>query len=156
MPGLLKIGCSGRSAAVRACELSASTGIPAPFVVEWSWPVSDWKAVEALTHNRLSDCRPNYYREFFCCTVTQARRSIRRAAAFYLRPWWWKLLAGRTSAPSGPVRRRRGADPLAAWGWCGLLLAVVLIALLKPSVPGWVPPSVAHSIMFIARHAPSR
>lgn len=32
MPGLVKVGCTGRSPATRACELTASTGVPPPFL----------------------------------------------------------------------------------------------------------------------------
>jgi hypothetical protein len=156
MPGLVKIGCTRRSPEDRVRELSSATGVPAPFEVAWAWPVSDWKAVEALTHNRLGVCRPNPDREFFSCSVRRARREIRRMARAYLRPAWLRLLVG----PRRPVEalsyRRKGRGP--AWKRPASNLAVPALAMMllaaavahfKPTPPVWLPSSVRATVNLI-------
>lgn len=153
MPGLVKIGCTGRSPAVRARELTASTGVPAPFVVAWAAPVIDHAATEKLVHARLDRLRSNASREFFRCDVATARVEVLAAASALLRPWWWRLLHGWTLRPGrsrrhSPRRRRRGsADGLAV----GLLVAGVfgLVVWLKPAPPSFLPLRVARAVLLL-------
>ena len=154
MPGLLKIGCTERTPDDRARELSDKTGVPARFVVEWAWPVSDWKAVEALTHTRLGACRPNVNREFFSCSVSKARRAIKHAARAYLRPAWLRLLIG-------PRRRRMASRPLFKKSRpvrdsllrpaIVAMATVGLLAWLKPAAPLWLPGSVRATVALVER-----
>jgi hypothetical protein len=153
MPGLVKIGCTGRMPEDRARELSDKSGVPARFVVAWARPVSNWQAVEGLTHSRLHGCRPNAAREFFSCSVPSARRAIRRAAGAYLRPAWLRLLVG--------PRRRRVADPVYARRRVGqggsllpVLLLVGIVGLLvhfRPAAPLWLPDPVRASVLLVER-----
>ncbi len=86
MPGLVKIGHTARHPDIRAAELSAATGVPGRFVVAWSHPVRDHEALESLAHGRLDRYRVNANREFFSCTVAQARRIIEQEARAQLLP----------------------------------------------------------------------
>ena len=154
MHGLVKIGCTGRTPEDRARELSGATGVPAPFVVAWAWPVSDWHTVEGLTHDKLGLCRPNGNREFFACSPRKARRAIRRAARAYMRPTWLRLLIG--------PRRRTASLPFAPrWkrparaGMLGPVLVVLSLAVLveriKPAVPLWLPTPARATILLLER-----
>ena len=79
--GLVKIGHTARHPETRAAELSSGTGVPARFVVAWAHQVTDHEALEGITHGRLAACRANDNREFFRCSVGQARRIIEQEAA---------------------------------------------------------------------------
>jgi hypothetical protein len=155
MSGLVKIGCTERTPEIRARELSGATGVPQAFVVAWAWPVADWKAVERITHNKLGKLRANGNREFFRCSVPQARRAVKRAARAYMRPVWLRLLVGprRSSRASFPAwKPRRRAAP--AVGLLPILLAALIVGLLavaKPAVPHWLPSSVRASVAMVER-----
>lgn len=151
-PGLVKIGHTGRTPEVRAAELSAGTGIPAPFVVAWAHQVTDHEALEGIVHDRLSDCRPNGNREFFRCDVAKARRVIEREAAALLLPWWrgWlrrlvhpaparRSVFWRTPPSRTAWRRRSGTDAGAYMALAGIAAGAVLLFR-----PGWVPPGLLH------------
>jgi hypothetical protein len=88
MPGLVKIGHTDRHPDRRAAELTAATGVPAPFVVAWAHPVIDHEALEGIVHGELAACRARHNREFFRCSVPAARSIIEREAAALLLPWW--------------------------------------------------------------------
>ena len=74
MPGQVKIGRTNRSADDRARELSASTGIPTPFIVAYEMEVSDSSIAERAIHDALEDAnfRTSANREFFYVPVRQA------------------------------------------------------------------------------------
>ena len=76
MPGLVKIGHTDRSAEARARELSAGTGIPAPYTVFRSYAVSDGAAAERRVHERLLDFRFSDDREFFSMDPETAASAI--------------------------------------------------------------------------------
>ncbi|MEK7424894.1 MAG: GIY-YIG nuclease family protein [Actinomycetota bacterium] len=65
MPDLVKIGCTERSPAARADELSKPSGVPAPFVVRCYIEVREFQAVEKALHKWLNALRINPSREFF-------------------------------------------------------------------------------------------
>ncbi len=73
MPGIVKIGRTGNSPEKRAAELSASTGVPTPFCVEWFAFVSNSEETEASIHNELSSHRVNNGREFFKIEINNAK-----------------------------------------------------------------------------------
>ena len=75
-PGLLKIGMTTRTPAVRARELSSATGVPTPFKVIFSSRTRNPKRVEALVHRALYKRRVNRNREFFKMTPEAAKKTI--------------------------------------------------------------------------------
>ncbi len=79
-PGLVKIGYTTRTPKERARELSASTGVPRPFEVEYEATVSHPRRVERAVHQTLNPRMVNPDREFFEVSVRTAIRTIRRVA----------------------------------------------------------------------------
>lgn len=65
MPGVYKIGMSGRSPRARCDELSSATGVPAGFQLLLYGDVEDMRASEAAAHNFFDCCRISENREFF-------------------------------------------------------------------------------------------
>jgi hypothetical protein len=153
MPGLVKIGCTKYTADERARRLSSETGVPAPFVVAWEWPVSDWYSVEQLTHNRLGLHRPNGNREFFTCSVKQASREITRVARAYMRPAWLRLLIGPRRRRQGPPVYKRSRPVRANLTGPVLAMAALvgLLAWLKPAPAPWLPDSVRVTVALVER-----
>lgn len=153
-PHLVKIGCTGRSPAVRCRELTAATGVPAPFSVAWAAPVADFARCEALVHAKLDRLRSNSSREFFRCDVSTARAMIEQAAAALLRPWWWRLLTGWSLSPPRPRggyarRRQRGTNGLPLLVALAIAGAAVWIA--KPAPPSWMPVPIARTLLTFER-----
>ncbi len=65
MPNLFKVGSTERHPALRAAELSASSGVPAPFRVLTYFDVTDrWRAEEAA-HKALAPHRVSQGGEFY-------------------------------------------------------------------------------------------
>src|SRR5438094_8686149 len=67
VPGLVKIGRTDRDPELRARELSAHTGVAAPFVVAFQRQVNDSEAAERFIHAFLESkgLRVSADREFF-------------------------------------------------------------------------------------------
>ncbi len=161
MPGLVKIGHTARHPQTRAAELTAATGVPARFVVAWAHPVRDHEALEALAHGRLARCRANENREFFRCTVAEARRIIEQEARAQLLPWWRVLLhrlihpLPRTARPARRWQRRgRRHQPGDLLGFYGVVLGVIvawLIVTFRPVMPGWLPASLTSAAYALER-----
>jgi len=80
MPGLLKIGHSRRSAALRSNELSGGTGVPMPFEVAWEESVSRCEEVEKEVHLRLAAHRFRRNREFFIVELKDAISVVKETA----------------------------------------------------------------------------
>jgi hypothetical protein len=80
MPDIIKIGASERHPQVKADELSAASGVPAPFVVAYYYGVADWAAAEALVHESLGKHRVSQDREFFAADVRVVARLIEQVA----------------------------------------------------------------------------
>lgn len=80
MPGVIKIGRTERDVNERIFELSSSTGVPAPFVLEYSIFVLDLEAAEQEIHFALSDSRVNDNKEFFNLSVEEAKKAVRNKA----------------------------------------------------------------------------
>ncbi|KVI48431.1 hypothetical protein AWS52_25240 [Enterobacter cloacae subsp. cloacae] len=76
LQGMLKIGMTTISPEVRARELSRSTSIPTPFVIEASFFSKNPALDERSIHELLNDKRVNDRREFFNCTVDEALNVI--------------------------------------------------------------------------------
>lgn len=75
MPGLVKIGRSIRSGAIRRQALY-QTGVPDPFVLEFEIYAPNHDVLEAVVHERLDARRNNPGREFFRCEVAEAFEAI--------------------------------------------------------------------------------
>ena len=143
MPGLVKIGLTTRNPRDRAAELTAATGVPAPFVIAWCRAATDCAYVEAAVHRMLDDRRVSGKREFFRCDVQTARQVIEAAAGMKL---------GRRYLPPPPMARRRpgkgrgrhrgGGDSLPALMALSGVVLVAVLALFRPPLPEWLPGAV--------------
>lgn len=65
MPGVYKIGFTRGSPHLRAQQLSAPTGVPAPFEVEWYVEAEDADVLERDLHEQFDSVRVCAGREFF-------------------------------------------------------------------------------------------
>ena len=77
MPGLVKIGGTMQDPAIHAEELSDSTAVPIPYVVNYKALVLDPKQIEQEVYGKLDSKRLDDKREFFICEPFEAIRSIR-------------------------------------------------------------------------------
>ncbi len=79
--GSVKIGKTTRDSAARAAELSASTGVPTPFVVAYECYFPDCNAAEQYIHALLESqgVRLAANREFFAIEPTDAINAVIRA-----------------------------------------------------------------------------
>ena len=83
IPGLLKIGYTGGTAADRAAEISRGTGVPSPYTVHWfieTTTIDAAYAVEQSVHQALKRDRHNRAREFFTTSLPVAIDIIERTA----------------------------------------------------------------------------
>jgi hypothetical protein len=84
IPGLLKIGYTGGTAADRAAEISRGTGVPSPYTVHWfieTTTIDAAYAVEQSVHQALKRDRHNRAREFFTTSLPVAIDIIQPASA---------------------------------------------------------------------------
>lgn len=65
MHDLYKIGCTERSPAQRAEEISKATGVPHPYDVICYWEGERFQEYERVLHEAFNECRVNDNREFF-------------------------------------------------------------------------------------------
>lgn len=73
----LKVVFTTRNVEGRAKELSSSTGVPQPFVIEY-WRITDSvEKIERLVHQDLEKVRLNHNREFFDISIDSAIEIIR-------------------------------------------------------------------------------
>ena len=78
MPGLLKIGYTTRDTETRIAELSAATGVPNPFKLEWTMPVERLaKEIERFVHSSLRSKRVG--KEFFRLSLEAAQVACKSA-----------------------------------------------------------------------------
>ena len=70
MPGIVKIGMTTISPELRCKELSSSTGVPTPFVLQKAFHVDKPREVEKYIHQKLSLFRISDRREFFEVAVS--------------------------------------------------------------------------------------
>lgn len=77
MDGVYKVGMTDRSPHLRAAEISAATGVPQPFNVEYYAEVSAPAVYEKMVHERLSQSRVNGGREFFRADIMEIVGAIR-------------------------------------------------------------------------------
>lgn len=81
MAGLVKVGKTTRTPEERAKELSASTGVPIPFMVAFYETFSDCTLAEEYVHAKLESlgCRHSDNREFFLAELNVVTRAILEA-----------------------------------------------------------------------------
>lgn len=116
MPGLLKIGHTGRCVEERVQELNSATGVPAPFLIEAYFPSMQPQEHEAEIYHRLLTHRIGD-REFFDCDAGKVLAVIEEVVGWppsYLRP----ELAQRTGPPAGTVRIERNEGVVVARWEC--------------------------------------
>jgi hypothetical protein len=70
--GFVKIGKTTKAPAVRAREVSAGSGVPAPYAVAWDALVGDCDQVERMIHQQLAPVRARKDREFFALPLKRA------------------------------------------------------------------------------------
>lgn len=84
MPGVLKIGYTGKKPEERATQLSKSTGVPTPFRVAFAVKCHDGEGMEYEVHQELKEYRVNNDREFFSCTLNEAQKAIEKIGQRYV------------------------------------------------------------------------
>jgi len=82
IPKLVKIGKTARDPQIRAKEISASTGVPTPFVVAWAKKVPDMDKAESALHTSLAEYRLTRRREFFRCSSSDAAARAKSLPSF--------------------------------------------------------------------------
>lgn len=79
LAGILKVGHTKKAeVSIRVKELSMSTSIPLPFVIEDSWLVENPMQWELRIHSRLAFCRVAKDREFFKIEIAEAQAHINK------------------------------------------------------------------------------
>ena len=68
----------------RAQQLSRSTGVPTPFIVEWAFHCFNGAQLEGEVHRYLEASRVSGNREFFDTSISEARDTIVRFGQNYL------------------------------------------------------------------------
>jgi hypothetical protein len=152
MPGLVKIGMTGRTPSQRIAELTRATGVPSPFEVVWSAPVSDCAWVEAAVHRLLADRRVSAGREFFRADVALARKTVEAAAGSLLgRP------APLPRPPSPRLRRksRRHGHAIESLVIALAVAAIIVIGVTKPAIPAWLPAPMVRALGVVEHLAPA-
>ena len=79
MDGVYKVGMTDRSPHLRAAEISAATGVPQPFSVEYYAEVSAPTLYERMVHKALDKYRVSESREFFRAEIMVIVAAIRNA-----------------------------------------------------------------------------
>ena len=107
-PGILKIGGTERSVSLRLNELSAQTGVLAPFREEMTFQVPCWRTFERRLHRRLRHLRISQSKEFFEADLLQVW--IAASQVFWGLPAATILAAGNYAAQQAAMldRLRKG------------------------------------------------
>ena len=85
MPGLVKVGQTGKDPRERASELY-TTGVPTEFRLEFAKKVRDYTQKEKQLHTLLAKLyeRPNNSREFFRCSSSDVHELFELIDGVYL------------------------------------------------------------------------
>jgi hypothetical protein len=83
MPGLYKIGYTKNTPEQRASQISRSTGVPSPFKVAFATKCHNGEEMEYEVHKELANYRINNQREFFSCTLEEAKQAINTVSKRY-------------------------------------------------------------------------
>lgn len=85
IPGLLKIGYTGKPVEERRKELSKATGVPVPFKVEYIFRLQGrGEELEREVHHYLEHKRNSSRREFFDVSVNEAIEAIKKVGEKYI------------------------------------------------------------------------
>jgi len=85
IPGLLKIGYTGKPAEERRKELSKATGVPTPFKIEYIFRLHGrGEELEREIHRYLEHKRNSSCREFFDVTLNEAIDAIKKVGEKYI------------------------------------------------------------------------
>jgi hypothetical protein len=149
MPGLVKVGMTTRTPTDRLAELTAASGVPAPFKLEWCRAVSNCAAVERSVHRMLDDRRVSGRREFFRCDVATARQVV-EASAGALLGRRYRVTASRPRKGRQWGRGRRGRpDYVPALLTASAIALVAMLVVFRPALPSWLPVSVAQGFQAV-------
>ena len=85
IPGLLKIGYTGKDIEIRKNELSKATGVPTPFKVEYIFRLyGRGEELEREIHRYLEHKRNSRKREFFDISLQEAIETIKKIGEKYI------------------------------------------------------------------------
>lgn len=84
MPGALKIGYTKNNPIDRAKQLSSSTGVASPFVVEHAFQCFNAEALESELHKFFEEYRVSNNREFFRLSLNEVKKAIENLGQRYL------------------------------------------------------------------------
>ena len=84
MPGALKIGYTRNHPIDRAKQLSSSTGVASPFVVEHAFQCFSAEGLECELHKFFEEYRVSNNREFFRVSLEEAKKAIENLGQRYL------------------------------------------------------------------------
>ena len=85
IPGLLKIGYTGKPVEERCKELSKATGVPVPFKVEYIFRLHGrGEELEREIHRYLEHKRNTSRREFFDVTLDEAIKAVKKVGEKYI------------------------------------------------------------------------
>lgn len=78
MPGMVKIGFTCGETEKRVAELSSSTSVPLPFVMEYEVFTENPQKYEVMIHEKLKKYRVSTFREFFNIDTNDAIKFINK------------------------------------------------------------------------------
>ena len=84
MPGSLKIGFTKLLPDVRAKQLSSSTGVASPFIVEHAFKCFNASSLEGELHQFFDSYRISNNREFFRLSLNEVKEAIENLGVRYL------------------------------------------------------------------------
>ena len=84
MPGALKIGYTRNHPIDRTKQLSSSTGVASPFVVEHAFQCFSAEGLECELHKFFEEYRVSNNREFFRVSLEEAKKAIENLGQRYL------------------------------------------------------------------------
>lgn len=85
LPGMVKIGYTGKEVEIRREALSKPSGVPTPFKIEYIYRFNGGGiAFEGEIHKYLKDFRLNNGREFFEIGIRQAKEAIKKIGENYI------------------------------------------------------------------------
>ena len=84
MPGALKIGYTALKPDKRAKQLSRSTGVASPFIVEYSFQCFNAESLEGELHKFFNPYRINNNREFFRLSLDEVKKAVKNLGQRYL------------------------------------------------------------------------
>ena len=84
MPGALKIGYTKNDPTTRAKQLSSSTGVASPFVVEHAFRCFNAEALENELHKFFDSYRISNNREFFRLSLDEVKKCVKNLGQRYL------------------------------------------------------------------------